>query len=108
MMTRELSRKAQYMRFAYIVFLLTACLGGFAQDQPDRLNPGHINPWAFTELGTLPPVAPLNGGVWLKGDLHLHSDHSKDASNNPVSKIAAFAKSVGFDYICITDHDNHV
>jgi hypothetical protein len=46
--------------------------------------------------------------VWLKGDLHLHSRHSKESSNNPVAKIIAFSKSVGMDYICITDHDNHV
>jgi len=68
----------------------------------------HVNPWAPVELGTLPPVASLSSGVWLKGDLHLHSIHSKDASNNSVGKIIAFSKSVGMDYICITDHDNHV
>jgi hypothetical protein len=55
-----------------------------------------------------PQVASLTNGLWLKGDLHLHSDHSKDASNNPVSKFVAFGKSVGMDYLCITDHDNHV
>jgi len=68
----------------------------------------HVNPWAPTELGPLPPVASITEGVWLKGDLHLHSDNSKDASNNSVAKIIAFAKSVGMGYICITDHDNHV
>jgi hypothetical protein len=68
----------------------------------------HVSPWAPTELGPLPPVASLTEGVWLKGDLHLHSDNSKDASNNSVAKIIAFAKSVGMGYICITDHDNHV
>ena len=68
----------------------------------------HSNPWAPTTLRPLPPVASLSEGFWLKGDLHLHSNHSKDASNNPVSEIIAFAQSVGMDYICITDHDNHV
>jgi len=68
----------------------------------------HVNPWAPTELGPLPPIASLTSGVWLKGDLHLHSNHSKDASNNSVSKIIAFSKSVGMGYIGITDHDNHV
>ncbi len=55
-----------------------------------------------------PPVASVTQGLWLKGDLHLHSRHSKESSNNPVSKIIAFSKSVGIDYVCITDHDNHV
>ncbi|HEV2483081.1 MAG TPA: CehA/McbA family metallohydrolase [Puia sp.] len=68
----------------------------------------HISPWAPTELGPLPPVASLSDGMWLKGELHLHSNHSKDASNNPISKIIAFCETVGMDYICITDHDNHV
>jgi len=54
------------------------------------------------------PVASLSNGMWLKGDLHVHSRHSKESSNNPVRKIIAFSRSVGMDYVCITDHDNHV
>ena len=46
--------------------------------------------------------------VWLKGELHLHSNHSTDASNNSVSKIKAFCKKLGMDFVAITDHDNHV
>lgn len=68
----------------------------------------HVNPWAPMELGPLPPVASLSNGIWLKGELHIHSRHSKESSNNPIGKILAFSKSVGMDYICITDHDNHV
>ena len=68
----------------------------------------HSNPWAPTEVGPLPPIASLTDGVWLKGDLHLHSRHSNDASNNPIAKIIAFSRGVGMDYLCITDHDNHV
>ncbi|MDP3493332.1 MAG: CehA/McbA family metallohydrolase [Hyphomonadaceae bacterium] len=55
-----------------------------------------------------PPIASLTEGVWLKGDLHIHSRHSKDSSNNPVSNIIAFGQSVGMDFLAITDHDNHV
>jgi hypothetical protein len=44
----------------------------------------------------------------MKGDLHVHSRHSQDSSNNPVSKILALAGSVGMDYLLISDHDNHV
>ena len=83
--------------------LLVGCIGASAQAQST-----HVNPWAPTEVGPLPAIASLTDGIWLKGDLHLHSNHSNDASNNPVGKIIAFAQSVGMGYICITDHDNHV
>lgn len=56
----------------------------------------------------LPPVASLTNGEWLAGDLHIHSDYSDDASNNPVAKITSLAEEVGLDYLAITDHDNHV
>src|SRR5471032_845863 len=56
----------------------------------------------------LPPIASLAGGVWMKGDLHIHSRHSKDSSNNPVKKIIALAETVGMDYLLISDHANHV
>ncbi len=57
---------------------------------------------------SIPPFASLSDGVWMKGDLHIHSSHSKDSSNNPVAKIIALAEAVHMDYLCITDHDNHV
>lgn len=60
------------------------------------------------EIPAIPPVASLTEGVWLKGDLHVHSRHSKESSNNPVSKVIAFAEKVGVDFLCISDHDNHV
>jgi hypothetical protein len=68
----------------------------------------HINPWEPVNVAPLPPVASLTNGVWLKGDLHVHSRHSKESSNNSVAKIISYSKSVGMDYIAITDHDNHV
>lgn len=66
------------------------------------------SPWAPAEINAIPTVASLTEGMWLKGDLHVHSRHSKESSNNPISKILAFSEKTGFDYICITDHDNHV
>jgi len=56
----------------------------------------------------IPPVASLGDGVWMKGDLHLHSRHSKDSSNNSEATIIGFAEQAGFDFLAITDHDNHV
>ena len=47
-------------------------------------------------------------GIWLKGDLHLHSAHSTDALDNPVDAVITKAESVGMDYFTFTDHDNHV
>lgn len=55
-----------------------------------------------------PPAIIKTNGVWLKGDLHVHSRHSTESSNNSILKIINFSKSVGMDYLCITDHDNHV
>jgi hypothetical protein len=82
---------------------IIGCIGGSVSAQTD-----HSNPWASAEVGVLPPLANLNDGMWLKGDLHTHSRHSKDSSNNSEAKIITFAESVGMGYLCISDHDNHV
>lgn len=66
------------------------------------------NPWEKSDVGKLPPILSLTDGVWLKGDLHLHSRHSKESSNNPIAKILDFSQKMGIDYLAITDHDNHV
>jgi hypothetical protein len=89
--------------YAILLVFMTGFIGSSASGQVP-----HSNPWAPREPGPLPPIASLTGGVWLKGDLHIHSRHSKDASNNPIAKIIAFSQSAGIDYLCITDHDNHV
>lgn len=68
----------------------------------------HINPWTQKEITTIQPVADLDKGTWLKGDLHVHSRHSKESTNNSVGKIIKFCETNGIDYVCITDHDNHV
>ncbi|MCR4432059.1 MAG: DNA polymerase/3'-5' exonuclease PolX [Tepidanaerobacteraceae bacterium] len=38
----------------------------------------------------------------IKGDLHIHTDWSD--GNNSIEAIAAAAKSMGYEYIAITDH----
>ncbi len=53
-------------------------------------------------------TATLDAGVWLKGDLHLHSHHSEDAADNQLAEIIAEAESRGMDFFVATDHDNHV
>jgi len=101
--TRKITLFRNRVRIGLLGIMTACCIGHAALAQS-----GHINPWAPSELGLLPPVSSLTDGVWLKGELHVHSRHSKEASNNPISKIIAFSKSVGIDYVCITDHDNHV
>ncbi|WP_321333364.1 CehA/McbA family metallohydrolase [uncultured Bacteroides sp.] len=86
-----------------LVVITLSCVSSSMSGQTN-----HSNPWAPTRIDTLPPIASLTDGVWLKGELHVHSRHSKDSSNNPVKKIIVFSESVGMDFICITDHDNHV
>lgn len=56
----------------------------------------------------LPPLRGFGSGAWFKGDWHLHSRHSTDSTNNPLSRIIGFAERMGFDYLAITDHDVHV
>ncbi|MCC9167867.1 CehA/McbA family metallohydrolase [Pontibacter harenae] len=82
---------------------MTGCVSSSAPEQSS-----YSNPYAIKDVGALPPVASLTDGVWLKGDLHVHSRHSKESTNNPISKILSFSTAVGMDYLCITDHDNHV
>jgi predicted metal-dependent phosphoesterase TrpH len=55
-------------------------------------------------------VGPTQAGprLWLKGDLHVHSDHSTDAKDDPMSAVIPKAEALGFDYLAFTDHDNHV
>ena len=53
-------------------------------------------------------AGPTDPGLWLKGDLHVHSRHSTDAMDTTVAEAIAKAESLGFDYFVLTDHDNHV
>lgn len=67
-----------------------------------------LSPPATPAPTAIPPVDSLTTGVWMKGDLHVHSRHSNDSTNNPVAKIVSLAEDVGMDYLLISDHDNHV
>lgn len=68
---------------------------------------------SLTAAGCGAPEATPNGptapqGVWLGIDLHLHSDHSDDAADNPIAALVDVARARGLDALTITDHDNHV
>ncbi|WP_047488821.1 CehA/McbA family metallohydrolase [Terriglobus sp. TAA 43] len=92
------------MRLSRILFaiLMLGCTKWTQAQTP------HVSPWAPVELNLLPPVASLDKGMWMKGDLHVHSSHSKESSNNSVARIIDYSKSIGMDFLAITDHDNHV
>lgn len=78
--------------------LLTACQDG---GTPEVVAP-------VADPSALPPIESLDGGVWMKGDLHLHSQHSSDAADHPMAGLVALAETVGMDYFLVTDHDSHV
>ena len=90
------------------LFNITLLVAGLFISGPVSAQSAGKNPWAVKDVGTLPPISSLTKGVWLKGELHIHSSHSKESSNNSIGKILAFSQSVGMDFIFITDHDNHV
>lgn len=83
---------------------LAACSSGdgshnvLAEGGPPDDNPGNI----------YPPIESLTEGQWLAGDLHVHSEHSNDATLNPIAKITTLAGEAGLQYLAISDHDNHV
>lgn len=69
------------------------------------------NPYTNAKIGTIAPPESLTQGIWLKGDLHVHTLHStdsRDSVTNTMKKTLAYAQSVGMGFIAITDHDNHV
>ncbi len=81
---------------------LAAC--GSSVAPPDTASP--VSP---------PPAATLDG-LWLKGDLHVHNDHSSDGSaprqladdrgpgNTGIADQIAFARLNGLDFLPFTDH----
>lgn len=42
----------------------------------------------------------------IKGDLHVHSNHTD--GRNTIEEMAQAAKELGYEYIAITDHSQHV
>lgn len=98
----NLLRNQFSLRILSFGFLTLAAIG-HAMGQSTIENPG-----ANAKLERLAAPASISEGVWLSGDLHVHSRHSTESTNNPLPKIFAFAESMGMSFICITDHDNHV
>jgi hypothetical protein len=93
----------------FAIGLLLILAGAACGSQPAQKQSGPGDSRQSTNGGYIfPAVASLTDGVWMKGDLHVHSRHSRDSSNNSVSKILALAGKARMDYLLISDHDNHV
>lgn len=120
-MTKSINtiRIGQNLGFALVALCTSACMNdsinqtaGLEQStQPAQTAQAfEVAKPANTDFGGFPEPErlPLNQGLWLAGDLHVHSNYSTDGSNRPMSELMAAAKSAGLGFICMTDHDNHV
>jgi hypothetical protein len=54
------------------------------------------------------PVKAVSAPRWYGGDTHVHSIYSQDVMYHPPTELANEAKSRGFDWLFITDHNSIV
>ena len=88
--------------------ILTCCFLAFGTTGISKGQSSIENTASNSNPASLKLAPGISNGVWLSGDLHVHSRHSTESTNNPIPKILEFAESQGMGFICITDHDNHV
>src|SRR5438067_13899297 len=55
-------------------------------------------------LALLAGAALADEPRFLKGQLHLHTDHSRDG-HTPPEAVAPFYAALGYDFIVFTDHN---
>lgn len=67
---------------------------GFEQEPVDVVS--------IADIAVQPRTPALEPG-WVRGDLHCHSTHSD--GDSPPEALLAKAKSLGFDFLGITDHN---
>ncbi len=51
----------------------------------------------------LVPGSATGAGVWLRGDLHMHSTYSD--GDSPVADVVQRGEDQGLDFLALTDHD---
>lgn len=59
----------------------------------------HVQDSSPTETGS------IDGPRWLKGDLHVHSDHSDGRWG--IAAIVDHARAAALDFVALTDHNTH-
>jgi hypothetical protein len=98
-----MGKPLQPLALAAVLGMLAAC--------------GDSTPTATTAPEPEPPLPPVAvERIWLKGDLHVHNDHSSDGSalrqladdrgpgNTGIVDQIAFARLGGLDFLPFTDH----
>jgi hypothetical protein len=57
-------------------------------------------------IASAPAVAKPRTGTWLKGDFHVHSTHSGDATSwgDDIAGVIHAAEASGLDFISLSDH----
>ena len=120
MQLRQFSeKKLKSSLFVLSCYIMVGCTGEGSNAPVEATRPVQVSqatpPVETPDVGSPefggfpePQSLPLDKGLWLAGDLHVHSNYSSDGSNRPMGELIASAKSAGLGFICMTDHDNHV
>jgi len=105
---REIAIKAKLKLNEYGLFKDNKMIAGDREEQIySKLGLDYIEPLLREDrgeveaamTGSLPRLLKLED---IKGDLHIHSNASD--GNCDISELAEAAKTLGYKYICITDH----
>lgn len=109
---RKIAIKKGYKLSEYGLFKNDKLIAGKTENEIyKKLGLRYIEPELRENAGEL--AAALNrklpkliGLKDIKGDLHMHTRHS-DGNDSP-ENMALYAKKLGYEYICITDHSKSV
>jgi len=55
-----------------------------------------------------PGVALAEGGRWYRGNTHTHAEFSDKNDNNDVPMIAKWYKDAGYNFLLLSEHNDHV
>lgn len=68
-----------------------------------------IGSWIIptSQLNDLAVSVP-EGGRWYRGNTHTHAQFSDENDNNDVPMIAKWYKDAGYDFLLLSEHNDHV